>query len=64
MSGIALQLRRCSVRVSTLHSSVFARLASGAFYETMVLLIFYDSINPYRLSFSPGAILRFEARLP
>jgi hypothetical protein len=36
----ALQLRRCSVRVSTLHSSVFARLASGAFYETIVLLTF------------------------
>jgi len=28
-----------------LHSSVFARLASGAFYETIVLLTFYDFIN-------------------
>jgi hypothetical protein len=31
--GVALHLRRCSVPVSTLHSSGFARLASGAFYE-------------------------------
>jgi hypothetical protein len=30
---------------STLHSSVFARLASGAFYETIVLLTFYDFIK-------------------
>jgi hypothetical protein len=44
LSGIALQLRRCSVRGCTLHSSVFARLASGAFYETIVLLTFYDFI--------------------
>ena len=29
-------MNRCSVPVSTLHSSVFARLASGAFYETIV----------------------------
>jgi len=31
-------------RVSALHSSVFARLASGAFYETIALLIFYEFI--------------------
>jgi len=28
-----------------LHSSVFARLASGAFYETIVLVTFYMIIN-------------------
>ena len=33
ISGVALHLRCCSVPVSTLHSSGFARLASGAFYE-------------------------------
>jgi hypothetical protein len=38
----ALHLRRCGVPVSTPHSSVFARLASGAFYETIVLLTFYE----------------------
>jgi len=27
------------------HSSVFARLASGAFYETIVQLTFYEIIN-------------------
>jgi hypothetical protein len=31
--------------VSTLHSSVFARLASGTFYETIVWVIFYAIIN-------------------
>ena len=31
--------------VSALHSSVFARLASGAFYETIVLATFYEIIN-------------------
>jgi len=31
--------------VSALHSSVFARLASGAFYETIVLLTFYEIIT-------------------
>ena len=31
--------------VSALHSSVFARLASGAFYETIVLETFYEIIN-------------------
>jgi len=30
--------------VSALHSSVFARLASGAFYETIVPEIFYEII--------------------
>jgi len=35
--------------VSALHSSVFARLASGAFYETIVFATFYEIIN-YDLS--------------
>jgi len=30
--------------VSALHSSVFARLASGAFYETIVFATFYEII--------------------
>jgi hypothetical protein len=30
---------------SALHSSVFARLASGAFYKTIVLATFYETIN-------------------
>jgi hypothetical protein len=38
-------VNRCSVRASTLHSSVFARLATGAFYETIVLLTFYEFIK-------------------
>jgi hypothetical protein len=38
----ALQLRRCGARVSAPHSSVFARLASGAFYETIDLQTFYE----------------------
>jgi len=32
-------------RVSALHSSVFARLASGAFYETIVPATYYEIIN-------------------
>ncbi|MCX5912537.1 MAG: hypothetical protein NTV04_11450, partial [Deltaproteobacteria bacterium] len=31
--------------VSALHSSVFARLASGAFYETIVLVTFCEIIK-------------------
>jgi len=31
--------------VSALHSSVFARLASGAFYETIVPVTCYEIIN-------------------
>ena len=31
--------------VSALHSSVFVRLASGSFYETIVLVIFYEIIK-------------------
>jgi hypothetical protein len=31
--------------VSALHSSVFARLASGAFYETIVLATSYEIIS-------------------
>jgi len=30
---------------SALHSSVFARLASGSFYETIVPVTFYETIN-------------------
>jgi hypothetical protein len=36
--SVALQLRRCSLFVRTLHSSDFARFASGAFYETIAPL--------------------------
>jgi hypothetical protein len=31
--------------VSAPHSSVFARLASGAFYETIALVTFYEIIK-------------------
>ena len=31
--------------MSALHSSVFARLASGAFYETIVPMTFYEIIK-------------------
>ena len=41
----ALQLRRCGAPNSAPHSSVFARLASGAFYETIVLGTFYEVIK-------------------
>jgi hypothetical protein len=40
--GVALQLRRCGAPVSAPHPSVFARLASGAFHETLVLVPFYE----------------------
>jgi hypothetical protein len=43
-SGIAFQLRRCSVCVSTLHSSVFACLAFGALYEIIVPVTFCEII--------------------
>jgi hypothetical protein len=33
--------------VSALHSSVFARLASGAFYKTIVFLTFYEIVKEY-----------------
>jgi hypothetical protein len=36
--------------VSALHSSGFARLAFGAFYETIVLVTFYEIINKTSLS--------------
>jgi hypothetical protein len=38
-------VNRCAAPVSAPHSSVFARLASGAFYETTVPLIFYEVIK-------------------
>ncbi|MCX5910562.1 MAG: hypothetical protein NTV04_01415, partial [Deltaproteobacteria bacterium] len=34
--------------ISALHSSVFARLAPGAFYETIVPVTFYEIINKGR----------------
>ncbi|MCX5907860.1 MAG: hypothetical protein NTY64_11935 [Deltaproteobacteria bacterium] len=37
-------LRRCGVPPSTPHSSGFARLASGAFYEAISLATFYETI--------------------
>jgi len=40
--SVALQLRRCGAPISAPHSSVFARLASGAFYETIVSVTFYE----------------------
>jgi len=43
--GVAQQLRRCGAPVSAPHFSVFARLASGAFYETIVPVTFYKIIN-------------------
>jgi hypothetical protein len=42
---VALQLRCCGAPVSAPHSSVFARLASEAFYETIVLATFYEIIK-------------------
>ena len=38
-------LRHCGVQLSTPHSSEFARLAYGAFYETVCFSIFYKFIN-------------------
>jgi hypothetical protein len=43
--GIALQLLRCGARVSAPHSSVFARLASGAFCEVILSPTFYEIIK-------------------
>ncbi|MCX5906454.1 MAG: hypothetical protein NTY64_04495 [Deltaproteobacteria bacterium] len=37
--------------LSTPHSSGFARLASGAFYEAIALAIFYEIINIDNLDF-------------
>jgi hypothetical protein len=45
-------LRRCGVPVSTPHSSGLARLASGAFYITIQILAFYESIK-----FNPSQII-------
>jgi len=38
-------LRRCSVTISTLHSSGFVRLASVASYFAIPILTFYESIK-------------------
>ena len=43
--GVALQLRRCGALGSAPLSSVFARLASGAFNETIVPVTFYEFIR-------------------
>jgi len=42
--ALSHRVNRCRVPVSTLHSSGFARLASGAFYETITLMTFYEII--------------------
>jgi hypothetical protein len=38
-------VNRCGAPVSAPHSSVFARLASGAFYETIASPTFYEIIR-------------------
>jgi len=38
-------VNRCGTPVSAPHSSVFARLASGAFYETILPATFYEIIK-------------------
>jgi hypothetical protein len=56
--GVALQLRRCDAPISAPHSSVFARLASGAFYAAIRLLTFYEIIKLEMIPFfceDPGA---------
>jgi hypothetical protein len=56
--GVALQLRRCSAPVGAPHSSVFARVASGAFYAAIGLLNFYEIIKLEMIPFfceDPGA---------
>jgi len=40
-----IPIRRCIVPVRPLPSSVFARLAAGAFYEALVPLTFYKIIT-------------------
>jgi hypothetical protein len=42
---ISNRVNRCGAPVSAPHSSVFARLASGAFYEAIGPLTFYEIIN-------------------
>jgi len=51
-------VNRCSAPLSALHSSVFARLASGAFYETIVLMNFCEFIKN-----SPAAMRTLEGAL-
>jgi hypothetical protein len=43
-------VNRCGAPISAPHFSVFARLASGAFYETIVPMTFWEIIN---FSFTP-----------
>jgi len=42
---ISNRVNRCGAPESAPQPSVFARLASGAFYETIVPVSFYDSIK-------------------
>jgi alanine racemase len=51
-------VNRCSAPVSALHSSVFSRLASGAFYKTIVPVTFYEIIN---VALKP--ILRWKTKI-
>jgi hypothetical protein len=61
-------VNRCGALVSAPHSSVFARLASGSFYETIVWVTFYEIINDDGFIKSPsapfGAGLRFNIPEP
>jgi hypothetical protein len=43
--GVAQQLRRWGAPESAPHSPAFARLASGAFCETIIPLTFYEIIK-------------------
>jgi hypothetical protein len=38
-------VNRCGAPISAPHFSVFARLAAGAFYETIVSVTFYEIIT-------------------
>jgi len=39
------RVNHCDVRLSTPHSSIFARLASGAFYCAVCLSTFYETVK-------------------
>jgi len=68
--GVALQLRRCGAPVNAPHSSVFARLASGALYAAIGLLTFYEIIKLEMIPFfftrtpTPEATLDFWSKNP
>jgi len=61
---IVLQLRRCSATVSAPHSSIFARLASGAFYETIVTVNFFEIMKVDDLVKSRKSRHSCESRSP